>query len=136
EFAFDLEEVLLAVRDDADEGLEEDERDEEAWPPFCAVSVTGSSRATAMNATPMRLCIISFLLENSSRAALWSFQKSEARERLPQSFSHAECNFRRDSILHSCAQWLSTCRPGKMRHFVSSWPCSSETLNVRDCTVG
>ena len=55
EFAFDLEEVLLAVRDDDDERLEEDERDEEAWPPFCAVSVTGSSKATAMNATPMRL---------------------------------------------------------------------------------
>src|SRR6267142_2267519 len=30
-----------------------------------------------------------------------------------KSFSHAECNFRRDSIRHSCAQWSSTCRPGK-----------------------
>lgn len=75
EFAFDLEEVLLAVRDDDDERLEEDERDEEAWPPFCAVSVTGSSKATAMNATPMRLYIISFLLENSSRRDYGLFKK-------------------------------------------------------------
>jgi hypothetical protein len=56
EAAFDLEEVLLVVRGDDDDRLE-DERDEEEWPPFCPATVKGSTKATKMNATPMRLSI-------------------------------------------------------------------------------
>src|SRR3989442_3443940 len=55
---FDLEEALLVVRGEDDERLEGDERDEEAWPPFCPATVRGNTKATAMNATPMRLSII------------------------------------------------------------------------------
>ena len=58
EAGFDLEEVLLVDRDEDDDRVE-DERDEEAWPPFCAPNVTGNSSARATRASLMPLNISS-----------------------------------------------------------------------------
>ena len=52
----DVEAALLVDRVE-DVRLDE-ERDEEACPPFCAATVTGNSMARAMNTTPMRLSIV------------------------------------------------------------------------------
>src|SRR5262245_33552127 len=43
-----------------------------------------------------------------------------------QSFSHAECNFRRHSICHSGARWSPTCTPWKMWHYLSERPAVLE----------
>ena|SRR2546427_6346915 len=56
--------------------LEEDERDEEAWPPFCAPTVKGNTKATAINAIPIRVNIIKLPARNSVRRHYGLFKRA------------------------------------------------------------